>query len=166
MIIKKYFFVCCRYIIHGLLLVLVSVCFIYIFSIAFEKYKEKKNQALAVQDIPMDNLGANPNSVAVQDHRVDEPGEPPAQGCIPAPILNYNNNMYNPEILTLPRFLMVLIIILVIGITAFLYLSNPNAKILSCILGTLVSILPLVFYIKNPALLRFIRDELNEIFGN
>ena len=134
------------------------MCFIYIFSIAFEKYKEKKNQALAVQDIPMDNLGANPDSA--QNPRVDEPGEPPA------PILNINNNMYNSEILTLPRFLMVLIIILVIGVTAFLYLSNPNAKILNCILGTLVSILPLIFYIKNPALLRFIRDELNDMFGN
>lgn len=110
----------------------------------------------------MDNLGANPDSA--QNPRIEEPSAQP-QGFIPAPALNLNNNVYNPEILTLPRFIMVLIFILVIVITAFLYLRNPNAKVLNIILGTLVSILPIVFYIKNPALWRFIRDEINEIFG-
>ena len=152
-----------------MVLILGFVSSLYICRTTFEKYKEKKNQELPVApNIPMDNLGANPDSA--QNPRVAEPqnprvDEPPAQGCIPAPILNLNNNIYNPEVLTLPRFLIVLVIILVIGITAFLFLSNPNAKILSAIIAAIISTLPLVFYIKNPALWRFIRDEMNEIFS-
>lgn len=115
---------------------------------------------LAAPNIPMNNLGPNPDSS--QSPRVDEP---PVQGCIPAQVLNLNNNIYNPEILTLPRFILVLVIILIIGIVAFIFLGNPSAKILSVIIPTLISILPIVFYIKNPAIWRFIRDEVNEIFG-
>ena len=140
------------------MLVLVLVSFIYVFRIALEKCKDKQNQELPAPDISMDNLGANPDSA--QNPRLDDSGEPPAQGCIPAPILNLNNNLYNPEIITLPRFIMVLVIVFVICITTFLYIRNPNAKILNVIIGTLVSILPIVFYIKNPAICGFVRDEM------